>query len=33
MGGYFFGPASQMLIVYVLVLLILAIRPRGLFGR
>lgn len=33
MGGYLFGPASQMLIVYVLVLLILAIRPRGLFGR
>jgi branched-chain amino acid transport system permease protein len=33
MGGYLFGPASQMLIVYVLVLLILAIRPKGLFGR
>ncbi len=33
MGGYFFGPASQMLIVYVLVLVILAIRPKGLFGR
>ncbi len=33
LGGYLFGPASQMLIVYVLVLLILAIRPRGLFGR
>lgn len=33
MGGYLFGPASQMLIVYVLVLAILAIRPRGLFGR
>jgi branched-chain amino acid transport system permease protein len=33
MGGYLFGPASQMLIVYVLVLLLLAIRPRGLFGR
>jgi branched-chain amino acid transport system permease protein len=33
MGGYLFGPASQMLIVYVLVLVILAIRPRGLFGR
>jgi branched-chain amino acid transport system permease protein len=33
MGGYFFGPASQMLIVYVLVLVILAIRPTGLFGR
>ncbi len=33
MGGYLFGPASQMLIVYVLVLLILAIRPTGLLGR
>jgi branched-chain amino acid transport system permease protein len=33
LGGYFFGPASQMLIVYVIVLVILAIRPQGLFGR
>jgi branched-chain amino acid transport system permease protein len=33
MGGHFFGPASQMLIVYVIVLAILAIRPQGLFGR
>jgi branched-chain amino acid transport system permease protein len=33
LGGYLFGPASQMLIVYVLVLAILAIRPKGLFGR
>ncbi len=33
LGGYLLGPASQMLIVYVLVLFILAIRPRGLFGR
>jgi branched-chain amino acid transport system permease protein len=33
LGGYLFGPASQMLIVYVLVLAVLAIRPRGLFGR
>jgi len=33
LGGYFFGPASQMLIVYIIVLLILAIRPQGLFGR
>ncbi|MGA3173296.1 MAG: branched-chain amino acid ABC transporter permease [Syntrophorhabdales bacterium] len=33
LGGCLFGPASQMLIVYVLVFLILAIRPRGLFGR
>lgn len=33
LGGYLLGPASQMLIVYVLVLVILAIRPKGLFGR
>jgi branched-chain amino acid transport system permease protein len=33
LGGYLFGPASQMLIVYLLVLVILAIRPKGLFGR
>jgi branched-chain amino acid transport system permease protein len=33
LGGYFFGPAFQMLIVYVIVLVILAIRPQGLFGR
>ena len=32
-GGYFFGPATQMLILYVIVLVILAIRPQGLFGR
>jgi branched-chain amino acid transport system permease protein len=33
LGGYFFGSASQMLIVYLIVLVILAIRPRGLLGR
>jgi branched-chain amino acid transport system permease protein len=33
LGGYFFGPASQMLVVYLIVLVILAIRPQGLFGR
>lgn len=32
-GGYFLGGATQMLIVYVIVLVILAIRPQGLFGR
>ena len=32
-GGYFFGPATQMLMVYMIVLFILAIRPQGLFGR
>jgi branched-chain amino acid transport system permease protein len=33
LGGHFFGAASQMLILYVIVLVILAIRPQGLFGR
>ncbi|MBN2041972.1 MAG: branched-chain amino acid ABC transporter permease [Spirochaetes bacterium] len=33
LGGYFFGPASQMLVVYLIVLIILAVRPQGLFGR
>lgn len=33
MGGYLFGPASQMLVVYVLVFVILAVRPTGIFGR
>jgi branched-chain amino acid transport system permease protein len=32
-GGYFFGPATQMLMVYLIILFILAIRPQGLFGR
>jgi len=32
-GGYFFGAAAQMLILYVMVLVILAVRPQGLFGR
>jgi len=32
-GGYFFGPAAQMLILYMMILVILAIRPQGLFGR
>jgi branched-chain amino acid transport system permease protein len=33
LGGYFFGPTTQMLVVYVLVLFVLAVRPQGLFGR
>jgi branched-chain amino acid transport system permease protein len=33
LSGYFFGSAAQMLFVYLAVLLILAIRPQGLFGR
>jgi branched-chain amino acid transport system permease protein len=31
--AYFFGSASQMLFVYLAVLIVLAIRPQGLFGR
>jgi len=33
LGGFFLGPTSQMLVVYFLVLLVLAVRPQGLFGR
>ena len=32
-GGYLLGPATQMLLVYVIILFILAFRPQGLFGR
>ncbi len=32
-GGYFFGAAAQMLVAYVLVLVILAVRPEGIFSR
>ena len=31
--GFFFGPATQMFFIYVIVLVILAIRPQGLLGR
>jgi branched-chain amino acid transport system permease protein len=33
MTAYFFGSASQMLFVYLAILIVLAIRPQGLFGR
>ncbi|MEW6663716.1 MAG: branched-chain amino acid ABC transporter permease [Thermodesulfobacteriota bacterium] len=32
-GGHFFGLAAQMLVAYTMVLVALAIIPRGLFGR
>jgi branched-chain amino acid transport system permease protein len=32
-GGYFFGLAAQMLVAYIIVLVVLAIIPRGIFGR
>lgn len=33
LGGYFLGAAAQMLVVYVMVLVVLSIRPQGIFGR
>jgi branched-chain amino acid transport system permease protein len=33
LGGYFFGVAAQMLVAYLMVLVVLAVIPRGLFGR
>jgi branched-chain amino acid transport system permease protein len=33
LSGFFFGSAAQMLFVYLAVLLVLAFRPQGLFGR
>lgn len=32
-GGYFFGATAQMLIAYLMVFIVLAVIPRGLFGR
>ena len=32
-GGYFFGLAAQMLVAYIMVLVVLALVPRGIFGR
>ena len=33
LGAHFIGASAQMLIVYVMVLVVLAVRPQGLFGR
>jgi branched-chain amino acid transport system permease protein len=33
LGGHLFGVATQMLVAYTLVIVILAIIPRGIFGR
>jgi branched-chain amino acid transport system permease protein len=33
LSGYFFGSAAQMLFVYTAIFLVLAVRPKGLFGR
>ena len=32
-GGYFFGVAAQMLVAYTMVLVVLAVVPKGIFGR
>ena len=33
LSGYFLGGAAQMLFVYLIVFIVLAIRPQGIFGR
>jgi branched-chain amino acid transport system permease protein len=33
LGGHFFGLTAQMLVAYIMVLVVLAVIPRGLFGR
>ena len=33
LGGHFFGPTGQLLIPFLMVLVVLTIRPQGLFGR
>ena len=33
LGAHFFGSAAQMLILDIMVLVVLAVRPQGLFGR
>lgn len=33
LGGFYFGAATQMLVAYVIVLIVLAVRPQGIFGR
>ncbi len=33
LGGYFLGASAQMLVAYLIVLIVLAVRPQGIFGR
>jgi len=33
LGGYFFGVSAQLLVAYVMVLVVLGVRPQGIFGR
>jgi branched-chain amino acid transport system permease protein len=33
LGGHFFGPTGQLIVPFMMVLVVLTIRPQGLFGR
>lgn len=33
LGGHFWGPTGQLLVPFVMVLVVLTVRPQGLFGR
>jgi branched-chain amino acid transport system permease protein len=33
LGGYFLGAVAQMFVAYILVFVVLAVRPQGIFGR
>ena len=33
LGGYFFGTTAQSLVAYLIIFIILGVRPRGIFGR
>lgn len=33
LGGHFFGPTGQLIVPFLMVLVVLTIRPQGLFGR
>jgi branched-chain amino acid transport system permease protein len=33
LGGHFFGPTGQLLVPFMMVLVVLTVRPQGLFGR
>jgi branched-chain amino acid transport system permease protein len=33
LGGYFFGTTAQSLVAYLLIFILLGVRPRGIFGR
>ncbi|HUT67647.1 MAG TPA: branched-chain amino acid ABC transporter permease [Dehalococcoidales bacterium] len=33
LGGYFFGTGAQMFVAYLIVFIVLGVRPQGIFGR